>query len=239
MRWVLGVTNSHFLNLNILDVSNITVNESALFKSDISLDGGYIYYSSGTLPENTGNILATKQYVDEFIQGIHVKKSVEFATISGENLLFDNIDNNQLTINLSTGYLDSCNNPDIYIVNNRVLVKNQTDETQNGVYYILENASSNLTLERTQDLSAGSKSQGVYVFIDGSNSSQQNTSWIQTNDVSNVIIGILNASQNLTNRAPFMLALISRQPAACLGLLPTIPTVLPFILAKPVIIFLA
>ena len=177
------------LNLNILDVSNITVNESALFKSDISLDGGYIYYSSGTLPENTGNILATKQYVDEFIQGIHVKKSVEFATISGENLLFDNIDNNQLTINLSTGYLDSCNNPDIYIVNNRVLVKNQTDETQNGVYYILENASSNLTLERTQDLSAGSKSQGVYVFIDGSNSSQQNTSWIQTNDVSNVIIG--------------------------------------------------
>lgn len=54
-----------------------------------------------------------------------------------------------------------------------------------------------------------------------------------------VIIGMLKASQKRTNRAPFTDEFISRQPAANLGLFPTIPTVSPFILANPIIRFLA
>ncbi len=42
-----------------------------------------------------------------------------------------------------------------------------------------------------------------------------------------------------TYLAPLTDALMSRQPAACLGLFPTTPTVLPFIRPKPVMRFLA
>lgn len=55
----------------------------------------------------------------------------------------------------------------------------------------------------------------------------------------NVKMGMLNASQNRTKRAPFTEELMSRHPATYLGLFPTIPTVSPFILAKPTRRFLA
>ena len=54
-----------------------------------------------------------------------------------------------------------------------------------------------------------------------------------------VMRGMLNASQNLTNRAPFTEELMSRQPAFWLGWFPTTPTVRPFIRAKPTTMFLA
>ena len=54
---------------------------------------------------------------------------------------------------------------------------------------------------------------------------------------SNVIIGILNASQNLTNRAPLIEASISRQPARTIGCCATMPTTYPSSLPNPTMIF--
>ena len=55
----------------------------------------------------------------------------------------------------------------------------------------------------------------------------------------NVIIGILNASQNLTNLAAFIDALMSNTPANLDGCCATIPIDLPASLANPTIMFVA
>ena len=54
-----------------------------------------------------------------------------------------------------------------------------------------------------------------------------------------VSIGILNASQNLTNLAAFLLESISKQPAKTSGWLATTPIVSPFNLINPIKIFFA
>jgi hypothetical protein len=50
---------------------------------------------------------------------------------------------------------------------------------------------------------------------------------------------MLNASQNLTKRAAFLEALMSSTPARILGWLATMPTLRPFMWAKPTMMFFA
>ena len=75
----------------------------------------------------------------------------------------------------------------------------------------------------------------------GSEWSEPVLSWSSTlpGTSTNVKIGIWNASQNRTKRAPFTDELISKQPAATFGWLATMPTVCPFIRPNPTMMFLA
>jgi hypothetical protein len=55
----------------------------------------------------------------------------------------------------------------------------------------------------------------------------------------NVTIGMLNASQNRTNRAALIEASMSRQPARCIGWFATMPVERPSNRAKPHTMFFA
>jgi hypothetical protein len=87
---------------------------------------------------------ATKQYVDNVAAGLDVKASVKAATtanitLSGEQTI-DGV---------------AC------VTGDRVLVKNQTNKTQNGIYTV-----STTTWSRAWDFDSGTGSWGAFVFVE-------------------------------------------------------------------------
>lgn len=91
------------------------------------------------------NDAATKQYVDDAIQGYSFKDTVEAATTNNLDLLQPvfNVDNVTL------------------VPGDRVLIKDQTNPVQNGIYEVqMDN-----TLQRTLDFQAGDRTTGPIVFV--------------------------------------------------------------------------
>lgn len=111
---------------------------------------------------------ATKQYVDAVSEGLHIHPSVQAATtanISDLSAPPAAIDNVTLTNNM------------------RVLVKNQSTTSQNGIYVF---SSSTGALTRASDFDSASEIQGGdFVFVVGG-STQDNTGWVQTEIVTTV-----------------------------------------------------
>ena len=86
-----------------------------------------------------------KSYVDSVVQGLDVKESVKLATTQNETL------SGLLTIDgIAT------------VEDDRVLVKNQTTTTENGIY-IVKSAGS---WERATDFAAGSDEKGAFTFVE-------------------------------------------------------------------------
>jgi len=97
-----------------------------------------------TEPTQSGH-LANKAYVDATAQGLDVKDSVRAATTGNITL------SNTQTIDgvsLASG--------------NRVLVKNQTDATENGIYIVVDGG--NWT--RSNDMDAPSEIKGAFTFVE-------------------------------------------------------------------------
>ena len=92
---------------------------------------------------------ATKGYVDTLFQGISTKTSVLAATITAGTL--------------STSFVvGSVIDGVTLALNNRILIKNQTNQIENGIYTV--NAISNPT--RASDFSSGQFASGTYVFVE-------------------------------------------------------------------------
>jgi hypothetical protein len=107
----------------------------------------------------TGSDAATKSYVDAYVQGLTVKTSCACATTpSGGNTTLSGLQ----TID---GYTT--------IVGDRVLVKNQTDATQNGVYIAATGA-----WVRAADFDSSSNiEEGSYFFINHG-TTNISTAWV-------------------------------------------------------------
>jgi hypothetical protein len=90
---------------------------------------------------------ANKMYVDLIKQGLYVKDSVDIATTTSQNLNTDFIAGNVI---------------DNYtlVVGNRILIKNQSNGIENGIYTI-----TNGTPTRPVDFASGGNASGVFVFI--------------------------------------------------------------------------
>jgi hypothetical protein len=108
---------------------------------------------------------ATKQYVDAVAQGLHVHASVEAATTAN----IADFDNPPATIDGVT-----------LVDQMRVLVKNQTTQSQNGIYvYDL----STTALVRASDFNSAAEIQGGdFLFVTGGNT-YNNTGWVQVEKV--------------------------------------------------------
>ena len=108
---------------------------------------------------------ATKQYVDAFAQGLHVHASVTTAT-TGNIADFDNPAASIDGVTLIDGM--------------RVLVKNQSTTSENGIYvYDLATTA----LVRASDFNSAAEIQGGdFVFCTGG-STYDNTGWVQTEKV--------------------------------------------------------
>ncbi len=117
----------------------------------VSIAGGLDMLNSNisniALPVNPGDI-ATKAYVDLVKQGLYVKDSVDYATTTSGTLSSDFINGSIIDNNtLSTG--------------DRILIKNQIDPIENGIY-IVQTGGSPI---RSNDLYTGSDALGSYTFV--------------------------------------------------------------------------
>ena len=119
-----------------------------------------VYGTGGILPVSTPTAdghAATKAYVDELVQGLDIKASAAAATTANITLSGNQtIDGTAITTGM------------------RVLVKDQSIGSQNGIY-IAQSGSWSLA----SDSDSGSLSEGAYVFVE-SGSQNNNTSWTYT-----------------------------------------------------------
>jgi hypothetical protein len=129
-----------------IQISTEQLKNTAVTSAKIDLTGTFDY-SSGTLraasPSATSDV-ATKAYVDNIAAGLHFKDSVKAATTANITL------NDTQTIDgvsLSAG--------------DRVLVKDQSTGSQNGVYIVAAGAD----WTRSTDLDAGAEFPGAALFV--------------------------------------------------------------------------
>jgi|GEM_PF-2209375 len=135
-----------------------TFSASATFSAGLNAGGNII---ASVAAPSAGTDAANKAYVDSLISGLQWKTSVRAATLVAGTLAssFENGDSVD-GVTLATG--------------DRILVKNQADQTENGIYTV--NASGAPT--RAADADTGSELVNAAVAITAG--TQMNTAWTQT-----------------------------------------------------------
>jgi hypothetical protein len=132
----------------------------------VSLPSAVTFPGTVTLNGNPNGPLeaATKQYVDAVAEGLHIHASCEVATTASVNL------------SSPTASVDG-----VALTNNmRVLVKNQSNTAENGIYVY---NSSSAALVRASDFDSSAEIQGGdFVFVTGGDV-YNNTGWVQTEKV--------------------------------------------------------
>jgi hypothetical protein len=121
---------------------------------------------------------ATKQYVDSLAEGLHVHASVVAATTANVTLSSELENGDTLDgVTLATG--------------NRILVKNQTTKSENGIYIV---AASGAPSRAADFDSPGEIDGGDFVFVTGG-TTNDNTGWVQTNTVGTIGTDAIEFSQ--------------------------------------------
>jgi hypothetical protein len=180
----LEVTGGTTLNgaVNIGDASGdaIAIAGTATFTPSVDFDGGFTVAGSQTV-DFGGNRLAnigtptqatdatTKAYVDSVKQALDIKESVRVAT---EAAITGTYDNGTGGVGATLTY-DSNGaitvDGQALLINNRVLVKNQSTATQNGIYYVstVGNAGAAAVLTRALDAdSSADVTGGLFTFVE-------------------------------------------------------------------------
>ena len=137
----------------------------------LSLPDAVTFPGTVTLNADPVNALeaATKQYVDAATAGLNVHASVQAATTANITLATDVENGDTLDgVTLATG--------------NRILIKNQTTKSQNGVYTV--NASGAPT-RATDYNAAGEVDAGDFIFVEAGTVNGK-TGWVQTNVITTV-----------------------------------------------------
>ena len=137
---------------------------------------------TGNLDMNSNNIVnvaeptqshhaATKSYVDAVKTGLDVKDSVKVATT--ENIALDGTQASVDGVALTDG--------------DRVLVKNQTDQTENGIYVV--STSGNWSRSTDADNNPGNEvSGGMFTFVE-SGTVNADSGWVLSNVTGNAVLG--------------------------------------------------
>ncbi len=151
----LGATAVNLLGLQSLDVDNININGNTIGITDTNGNLSLAANGTGTIAANNFRIsgladpinpndAATKAYVDARSAGLDPKASVRVAT----------------TENISLSGTPSIDGVSI-VEGNRVLVKNQTIATQNGIYIVSASSwSRSADFDQDQEATAG-----VFFFV--------------------------------------------------------------------------
>lgn len=171
----LGATITDLNGLTSLDVDNVTIDGNAISTSDTDGDLALAPNGEGTVTVPSGyesrtgfgdDSLVNKRYVDQVAQGLDVKESVVAATTANLAATYDN----------AAGTLTGNANGAIAIdgvtvaLDDRVLVKNQTDSTENGIYTVTDIGADGVrafVLTRAPDAdSAEELTGGTFFFVE-------------------------------------------------------------------------
>ena len=142
---------------------------AAINADKLDLSSGTFNFSSAVLQAATPSAdahVATKGYVDGVAQGLDLKDSVKAATIANITLS-------------GTQTIDgiSC------LVDDRVLVKNQSTTSQNGIYLVKASA-----WARADDLAAGSSAAGAFCFVE-QGTDQGDNGFVCTSNQGSAVVG--------------------------------------------------
>ena len=178
----LGDTITDLNGLTSLDVDNITVDGNIVSTTDTNGDLSLEPNGTGTVIVPSGyesragfqsQSLVNKAYVDQVANGLDVKASCRVATTA----------NLSATYNNSNGTLTASSNGAISIdgvslsLNDRVLVKDQSDSVENGFYKVttVGSGSAAFVLTRTPDANEASEiTGGAFTFIEEGTSNADN-----------------------------------------------------------------
>lgn len=160
--------------INALDTDAIEEGTTNLYYQDsraraaLSAGDGITYSSStGEIAVDT-TVIATKNYVDASVSGLNWKQAVNLLADSDVNMTGST---GTLIID-GHAALDSADN-NVY----RILLKNQTIDTENGIYTYTDNGST-YTLVRATDADTAAELIGAAVFVlEGT--TYANTAWVQ------------------------------------------------------------
>lgn len=134
----------------------------------------------------TDDQAATKQYVDNLAAGINFHEAVHSSSINNLNVIYNNGSSGVgATLTADTNRAFSVLDGESVVVGQRVLIKNQTDQKQNGIYTLTVNGSGSTpwVLTRATDADnnpSGEMKNGDFVFV--------------TNGVTNAGYGFVNNS---------------------------------------------
>ena len=185
----LGGTQTDLNGITSLDVDNITIDANTI--STTNSNGNLVISPNGTgtvtvpsgYESRTGfgdDSLVNKSYVDAVANGLDVKASVRVATTA----------NLSGTYNNGNGTITAGSNGAISVdgvtlsVNDRVLVKDQTTQTQNGFYKVTATGSGGaaFVLTRTPDADAASElTGGAFTFVEEGTANADNGFVLTTN----------------------------------------------------------
>lgn len=171
----LGATTTAVAGLTQLDVDNIRVNGNTISSTNTNGDIALNPNGSGTVDVNNSRIrnvtdptqaqdAATKAYVDAVKQALDIKDSVRVATVAA--------------ITISTGLNVGDTIDGVTLADgDRVLVKNQTDASQNGIYI------AGSSPVRSADANASSEvTSGMFCFVEEGTVNGDNGFVLTTND---------------------------------------------------------
>ena len=175
----LGATQTDLAGLTSLVVDDITINGQTITTTSSNKDIDLTPHGTGTVVVPSGyedragftdNSLANKTYVDQVAQGLDTKPSCKLATTANLTATYSNG---------SAGVGATLTNSDTQAVlvldstaanlGDRILVKDQTTRTQNGIYSVTSvgAVSSNWVLTRsTPEDQPAELSGGAFVFVE-------------------------------------------------------------------------
>jgi len=142
--------------------------------ADYARGDGAVFTGSVVLSANPTQPLeaATKSYVDGVASNLHIHESVAAATT--ENILISSGSNLPSIDGVTT--FDGM----------RILVKDQTDPTQNGIYALQSMGGTNYSTNRAQDYNSPAEiDAGDFVFVSGG-TVNGDTGWVQTATVGTI-----------------------------------------------------
>lgn len=160
--WITSLAGSKIsgnITGNSANITDYTINQNLGTSSSPTFN---MLTISGTTTNATD--VASKSYVDSVAQGLDVKASVVVATTGNITLS-------------STQTIDGIS----LSVGDRVLVKNQTTASQNGIYLV---ASGSWT--RSSDFDAWTEIPGAFAFVE-KGTTLQDTGWVCTSDAGGTI----------------------------------------------------
>ena len=175
----LGATQTDLAGLTSLVVDDITINGQTITTTSSNKDIDLTPHGTGTVVVPSGyedragftdNSLANKTYVDQVAQGLDTKPSCKLATTANLTATYSNgtagvgatltNSDTQGTLTLDSTAAN---------LNDRILVKDQTTRTQNGIYTVTNvgGASTNWILTRaTPEDQPAELSGGAFVFVE-------------------------------------------------------------------------
>ena len=175
----LGATTTDVAGLTSLAIDNVSINGNSISTTDtdgnltISPDGeGTVVVPSG-YEDRTGfsdNSLANKAYVDQVAQGLDTKPSVRVGTTANLSATYNNGTAGVGATLTNSGTQAALTLDGITMVaDDRVLVKDQTDASENGIYVVtnIGSGSTNWILTRaTPEDQPAELSGGSFVFVE-------------------------------------------------------------------------